>query len=275
MRNHLTSHSTGPLLRRSAAANWPVSSGVREKGKGKRVPRKQKRKLLEQPQPVINRWFSIKAIRISRPYIERTLRAYLRIKLTFQERKRSAALTSALNATIKELKKLNAEKFELKIFLNLSLFFLIAEKGIQTVKVDALTHPDAWKRNLSLRVMLLVIHEWDMTKAAPANKLKEAYEAAGISQGLRDDMKEAFRKINKAHNKAKQLLAHARHATIAHRDGDALLQYETITKLDAMETMNVAASFYEGADLFIETLPKIMIEAGSIHSLLKQYSRSA
>ncbi len=240
------------------------------------VPRTKKRKLLEQPQPVINRWFSIKAIRITRPYIERTLRLYLRIKLTFQERKRSAALTSALDTTIKELKKLNSEKFEtLKIFLNLSLFFLIAEKDIQAVKVDALTHPDAWKRNLSLRVMLLVIHEWDMAKAAPANKLKEAYEAAEISQDLRDEMKEAFRKINKAHKKAKQLLAHARHATIAHRDSDALLQYEIIIKLDAMETMSVAASFYEGADLFVETLPKIMLEAGSIHSLLKQYVRSA
>ncbi|MNG14246.1 hypothetical protein D3C84_979840 [compost metagenome] len=88
-------------------------------------------------------------------------------------------------------------------------------------------------------------------------------------------MTEAFRKINKAHSKAKQLLAHARHATIAHRDADAMLQYETITKLDAMKTMNVAASFYEGADLFVKTLPKVMLEAGSMHSLLRQYSRHA
>jgi hypothetical protein len=240
------------------------------------VPRKQKRKLLEQPQSVINRWFSIKAIHIIRPHVERALRLYLRIKLTFQEKKRSVALTSALNTTIKELKKLNTDKFEsFKIFLNLSLFFLIAEKDIQAVKIDALSHPDAWKRNLSLRVMLLVIHEWDMAKAAPANKLKEAFETAGISQELRDEMKEAFRKINKAHSKAKQLLSHSRNATIGHRDGDALLQYETITKLDAMETMNVAASFYEGADLFVKTLPKVMLEAGSIPSLLKQYSRNA
>ncbi|UVE16636.1 hypothetical protein NVV93_13625 [Pseudomonas sp. LS44] len=240
------------------------------------MPRKQKRKLLEQPQPVINRWFAIKAIRISRPYVESTLRVYLRAKLTYQERKRSAALTSALDTTIKELKKLNASKFEsLKVFFNLSLFFLIAEKDIQAVKVDALSHPDAWKRNLSLRIMLLVIHEWDMAKVAPANKLREAYEAASISQELREEMTEAFRKINKAHSKAKQLLAHARHATIAHRDADAMLQYETITNLDAMETMKVAASFYEGADLFIQALPKVMLEAGSIHSLLKQYSRHA
>jgi len=32
-------------------------------------------------------------------------------------------------------------------------------------------------------------------------------------------------------------------------------------------------SFYEGADLFIQTLPKLMLEAGSIQSLMKQYSK--
>jgi hypothetical protein len=240
------------------------------------VPIKQKRKLLEQPQPVINRWFALKAIRFTRPYIENTVRLYLRVKLTLQERKRSAALTSALSTTIKEFKKVNSSSLEpLKIFFNLSLFFLIAEKDIQAVKVDALSHADPWKRNLSLRIMLLVIHEWDMAKVAPANKLREAYDAAGISQELREEMTEAFRKIKKAHSKAKQLLAHARHSTIAHRDADAMLQYETIIKLDAMKTMSVAVSFYEGADLFVKTLPKVMLEASSMHSLLKQYSRKA
>ena len=181
-------------------------------------------------------------------------------------------MTSALNTTIKEFKKLNNSNLEpLKIFFNLSLFFLIAEKDIHAVKIDAVSHADEWKRNLSLRVMLLVIHEWDMAKVAPANKLNDAYEAAGISQELREEMRVAFRKINKAHVKAKHLLSHIRHTTIAHRDSDALLQYEVISKLDAASAMNVAASFYEGADLFIQTLPKLILEAGSTRSLLKQH----
>ena len=121
--------------------------------------------------------------------------------------------------------------------------------------------------------MLLVIHEWDMSKVAPANKLNEAYEAAGISEELREEMRVAFRKINKAHVKAKHLLAHIRHTTIAHRDADALLQYDVIKKLDATSVINVAASFYEGADLFIQALPKLILEAGSTRSLLKQYSK--
>lgn len=240
------------------------------------MPKGNKRKLLDQPQHVINRWFSIKAIRICRPYIEGVMRVYLRVRLVFQERKRSKALEAAFETTLKEFRKLSSTEFEeLKLFFNLSLFFLIAERDIQAVKIDALSHPDEWKRNISLRVILLVIHEWDMAKVAPANKLNEAYAAAGISQDSRDEMTAAFRKINKAHAKAKKLLARARHSTIAHRDANALLQYETISKLDPQETLNIAASFYEGADLFIQALPKLMLEAGSFPSLLRQYGNHA
>src|SRR5688572_28300061 len=134
------------------------------------MPDGKKRKLFDQSPQVVRRWFAIKAIRTFRPYIECTVRYYLRIKLVIRERKRSAALTAALNATVENFtKSKSAIHFEsLKIFFNLSLFFLLAEKDIQAVKIDALTHPDEWKRNLSLRIILLVIHEWDMAKVAPA-----------------------------------------------------------------------------------------------------------
>ncbi len=235
-----------------------------------------KRKLFDQPPQVVRRWFAIKAIRSSRPYIEGAIRYCLRIKLVIRERRRSAALTDALNATVENFKKSkSAIHFEpLKIFFNLSLFFLLAEKDIQAVKIDALTHADEWKRNLSLRIILLVIHEWDMAKAAPANKLKDAYKVAGISEDLIKEMNLAFRKINKAHARAKQLLSSARHITIAHRDADAMLQYEMIMKIDPLSTMEVASSFYEGADLFVKVLPKVMLEASSTHSLLKQFRGS-
>ncbi|WP_339456406.1 hypothetical protein [Pseudomonas sp. EA_65y_Pfl1_P120] len=236
----------------------------------------KKRKLFDQPPQVVRRWFAIKAIRNFRPYIEGSIRYCLRVKLMIREKKRSEALTDALHATVENFKKSkSAIHFEsLKIFFNLSLFFLLAEKDIQAVKIDALTHADEWKRNLSLRIILLVIHEWDMSKAAPANKLKDAYKIAGISEDLINEMNLAFRKINKAHARAKQLLSSARHTTIAHRDADAMLQYEMIMKIDPLSTMEVASSFYEGADLFVKTLPKVMLEASSTHSLLKQFRRS-
>ncbi|MFK7701722.1 hypothetical protein [Pseudomonas caspiana] len=234
-----------------------------------------KRKILDQPPNVQRRWFAFKVIRFFRPYLEGAARSYLRIKLVISERKRSAALTEALNTTVKNFKRnKDSMHFEsLEIFFNLSLFFLLAEKDLQTVKIDALTHHDKWKRNLSLRIILLIIHEWDMAKVAPAKKLQEAYKAAEISDELIKEMNVAFRKINKAHANAKSLLSLARHATIAHRDANAMLQYEIIMKIDPLSTMKVAASFYEGTDLFIKALPKVMIEASTANSLLKQLHR--
>lgn len=238
--------------------------------------KERKRKLFDQSQEVIRRWLAINTIRLIRPYVESAGRYYLRLKLKSQEKKHSLVLIDALNATIKNFKKTkNSKSFEpLGIFFNLSLFFLLAEKDIQSVKIDALSHSDEWKRNLCLRIILLTIHEWDMAKVAPANKLKEAYNAAGISDDLIKEMNAAFRKINKAHAKAKSLLSSTRHSTIAHRDADALFQYETIMKVNPATIMEIANSFYEGTDLFVKALPKLMLEAGSTHSLLKQYRDS-
>lgn len=53
-----------------------------------------------------------------------------------------------------------------------------------------------------------------------------------------------------------------------------MLQYEMIVKIDPLATMAIASSFYEGADLLVSTLPKVMLEASSAHSLIKQYRGS-
>ncbi|MCU7846178.1 MAG: hypothetical protein KZQ93_20265 [Candidatus Thiodiazotropha sp. (ex Monitilora ramsayi)] len=240
------------------------------------MPESSKRKLFDQPQEVINRWFRIKVIKITRPYIEGIARRYLRIKLKVSERQRKKALQSTFNTIVRESIKAQKREFHsTKEIFNISLFFLLAERDIQALKVDALTHPDKWQRNLSLRVMLLVMHEWDMSKVAPANKMNNIYENAGISQELRQEMAIALRTMNKAQNKARKLLSHIRHSTIAHRDADALYQYKTISSLDAMQTLKILASFYEAVDLFNKALPKLMLEASQPMSLIQQYGKEA
>ena len=232
-----------------------------------------KRKLFEQPQLVVNRWFRMKAIRITRSYVEGFFRVYLRLKLRLQERERASALKTTFDVILRECRKSQNSKYEAtKVFYNIALFFLLAERDMQAMKIDALSHPDEWKRNLSLRVMLLVMHEWDMSKVAPAKKMREVYEKAGISQNLRDEMTQALRKVNKAQVKAKKLLSNARHSTIAHRESNAMLQYNTITGIKLNETLDICQSFYEAVDLFNKVLPKLIIEAGSPASLIKQYS---
>ena len=161
------------------------------------------------------------------------------------------------------------------MFVNIAVFFLLASRDIQSIKIDALTSNDPWKRGLLLRVILLTIHEWEMPKVASANKMNAAYEAAGISVELRKQMSEALRLMNKAQEKAQRLLYNTRNAAIGHRDADALLQYETIVGLDTMKTMEIVASFYTAADMFVKTLPNLILQAGSPSSLLRQYAKNA
>lgn len=240
------------------------------------MPNSEKRKLLDQPQEVINRWIAIKFIRTLRPKFERVSRVYLRIKLTLSERKRLKALRYTLDTFVEESRRVQKTEFNsIKQIFNIALFFLLAERDIQAVKIDALTHPDPWKRNLCLRVILLTMHEWDMSKVAPANKMNMIYENAGISRELRTKMSLALRQMNKAQSRAKKMLANIRHSTIAHRDANALEQYRTIVNLDTIKTMKILTPFYEAVELYNEAFLQLMNESSRPAALLKQYSKNA
>jgi hypothetical protein len=240
------------------------------------MPESGKRKLFDQPQEVITRWFAIKTIRIFRPYIEGISRFYLRINLQISDRGRKKSLDKTFEVIVREVQKSEKRKFHStsKIF-NIALYFLLAEKDIQALKIDALTHPSKWKRNLNLRVMLLVIHEWDMSKVASANKMNAIYENANISEDLRREMSLALRAMNKAQTKAKKLLSTIRNSTIAHRDADALLQYRTIVGLDTVEVLKILGIFYESIDMFNKALPKLMLASSHPMALIKQYGKKA
>lgn len=143
------------------------------------------------------------------------------------------------------------------VILNLGLFFLIAERDIQTVKVDALTHPDPWTRGLAARVMLLTIHELDIDKAA-GNKLRQALGDGSTPENLRQETTEAMRAIRSAQSKAQRQFAHLRNSTIAHRHHDALQQYRDIVEVDSFEIAKIAGDFYSGTDKFITVIPKLL-----------------
>ena len=198
----------------------------------------------------------------------------MRAKLYFTECRRRRTLDSALEATVENFQSIQDSKHEsVKVLFNVQLFFLIAEKDFHTVKLDALTHPDLWKRNLALRIALLTIHELDLSKAANAKKLASAFDAAGIEGSLRQEMNMAMRKANRAQAKAKKALAELRHSTIAHRDGDALHQYKMITEADSMHILGIIGEFYQGADEFIKALPKALLASSRFPALVRQMQK--
>ena len=130
------------------------------------------RRLGDLPKPVIKRWWRFR----SRKLAQKLVRAYLRRKLPRTERKRRVALEAAFETTRYFAVKNENGKFKgLSILYNIALYLLIADRDIQAVKIDALTHPDEWTRKLNARIILLTIYEWDADKVT-GRELKDALE---------------------------------------------------------------------------------------------------
>ena len=222
--------------------------------------------LSDYPKDVIQRWARIKLLRKMKGF---TL-FYMRPYLIFKDRKRKKVLNETFE-TVKDLAiKFQKSNFDSSnVIINIALFILLAEKDIQAVKIDALTHPDKWKRNLSQRTLLLIIHEWDLDKVTGKN-LKNALENVNASEELKKQTYIALRKIRKAQKHAKKQLGFLRNATIAHRDPDALLQYRSIRNLDEKMVLRLSTEFYEGGEMFMNIVPKLILETGSLQSLFKQ-----
>lgn len=224
------------------------------------------KKLLEQPSEVIKRWVRIKMIRKGKILAEK----FMRIRLTMKERKREKALEDTFEAIKKQAIKLENSPYESsKTFINIAFYFILAERDIQSIKIDALTHPDPWERNLALRMILLTIHEWDIGKITGKN-LKASMETVGISYVLQQKVVSSLRKVRNAQERAKREFSYARNSIIAHRESNALSQYRTIRNMNTQTVFKSVIEFYEGAHQFIDVLPNLIAEGGNIASLLKQ-----
>lgn len=193
-----------------------------------------------------------------------------RPRLQWSERNRRLALVSALETLALATGKARRLGFEANtVILNLGLFFLIAERDIQAVKIDALTHPDPWIRGLAARVMLLTIHELDIDKVA-GNKLRQALDDCETPESLRQEVTEAMRAIRKAQTRAQREFSYLRNSTIAHRDADAFQQYCDITEIDGLEVTKTAADFYAGTSKFIEMIPRLLAQMTTWQSMIGQ-----
>lgn len=225
-----------------------------------------KRKLLMQEPRLIKRYVRLRM----RQNGKCLARFIMRRVLTIKDRKRGQALISTLAEIATQAAKSKRYGFESSaVLFNLALFFLIAERDIQAVKIDALTHPDAWKRSLCARIILLTIHELDMDKVS-GSKLREALADAGVSEEAKQQATQALRIIRGTQQKAQKQFAFLRNTTIAHRDSDALLQYKAITEIDEIVVLQIVSEFYQGTHMFIGLLPDLLIQVGTMPGLLSQ-----
>lgn len=226
----------------------------------------ERKKFLQREPRLIERYVRLRMHSNAR----RLSRFVMRRVLPLKERAREKAVASTLAEFAKQAAKSRRYEFEsTAAVFNLALFFLIADRDIQAVKIDALTHPDPWKRSLCARIILLTIHELDMDKVA-GGKLRAALANAGVSKEARRQATQALRSIRNAQQKAQKQFAFLRNATIAHRDPDALLQYRSITQIDEMEVLRIASEFYDGTRMFLDVLPSLVLQIGTLPGLFNQ-----
>lgn len=193
-----------------------------------------------------------------------------RHRMAHSERKRAKAIDHALKACAREALRARHEKLEAsEAVFNLALYFLIAERDIQLVNVDALTHPDAWHRSLYARIILLTIHELEFDKAG-GNRLRQALEDASVVLELRQEVAAALRAVRSAQKRAQKQFAALRHSTIAHRDADAIAQYRNISELDSLAIVRTAAEFYSGTQAFMDVMPRLLTAVGGMNGLISQ-----
>ena len=228
------------------------------------------RRLLQQRPELVRRYvrltMHLRTMRTARAIARRMVR----FKLKWSERDRRRTLDAALQTFSFEAARSRRHGFEaLTVVLNLGLFFLIAERDIQAVRIDALTHPDGWTRGLAARVMLLTIHEWEIDKVA-GKELWKALDDAKTPVCLKREIVAAIRAIRKAQSRARRQFAYLRNSTIAHRDADAARQYRDIIAIDGLEVANVAGDFYAETAKFIEIVTRLIAHLGTLQGVLGQ-----
>ena len=201
-------------------------------------------------------------------------RAVMRVWLWPAERKRKKAIKEALATLIDVASKNIGRGFDASsTILNVGLFLLLAERDIQSLKLDALTHPDEWHRKLCARIIILTIYEWDFDKVT-GKALKDALKAAHVSDESRQEAVVCLRRIRDVQHKVRKKFSSLRNSAIAHRDADGLAQYRVIQEVDEHEVFVIIGEFYTAARHFIDLLPKLVSESGNPTSLLLQWLQS-
>ena len=229
-----------------------------------------KRRLRDAPKPVIERWMRIKGIR----WAHTISRAYMRLKLPISERNRRKALERAFE-TIKyyAIKNENGRFRGTSVIFNMALYLLIADRDIQAVKIDALTHPNEWNRKLNARIILLTIYEWDADKVT-GRALRDALDSLMIPDDLKSQAVAVLRGLRLVQRRVTKNFSFVRNATIAHRDPNALAQYRAIRDLKIDEVMAIAVEFFDAVEQFMAVLTQILLAGNSVQSYLRQWTES-
>lgn len=229
-------------------------------------------RFLEKDRATQERWFRMKYHQKFGHQIKTIFLWRLHRKLNREFLKQENVLNQAIETTVEQYRKIDGELFPAsKQFYNIGLYFLLAERDIQAVKADAFAHPNKTKRNIALRTLLLTVYEWDMNKVT-GRRMNFIYETTGLSNDSKKAVVNALKNLRKARNTIEKELSETRHNTIAHREANAVHQYEIISELDVKQFTPALTNFYKASENLLKALVIAMHEIGSMKSLFHQFT---
>lgn len=227
-------------------------------------------RFLDKDRRIQERWFRIKAHKMFGRHLKAFYMWRLHRKLEREFNEKSKVIASSIQSTVKEFQSVDQELFPAtKELFNIGLYVLLAERDIQALKADAFAHPNEAKRNIALRALLLTIYELDIGKVA-GRKMQFVYESTGMSEDVKSMLVRSLKSFNKARKVIKDEVSEARHNTIAHREANALRQYEIISELRIMAFSRSLTDFYKATDQLLKSLVAAMLEVGTMKSMLHQ-----
>lgn len=227
-------------------------------------------RFLEKNRRVQERWFCMKLNKKLGKQLKYLLLWRLHRKLEKEFHIKDRVINDSIKTTVKEYKRINEELFPAsKQFINIGLYFLLAERDIQALKADAFAHPNETKRNIALRALLLTVYEWDMGKVT-GRKMQFIYESTGLSDSTKGRLVSALKGLKQARKAIENEMSEARHNTIAHREADAFRQHPIISELNIMSFSLSLTKFYEASDVLLKSLVEAMLEIGTMKSLFHQ-----
>ncbi|MCL1035972.1 hypothetical protein L2750_02195 [Shewanella submarina] len=229
-----------------------------------------KSRFFERDRTVQERWYRMKLHQKFGQSLKRFFLSRLHRKLQKEFRAKDKVIQQTIETTVREHKKVDGNLFPAtKLLLNISLYFLLAEHDMQALKADAFAHPNTTKRNIALRTLLLTIYELDMGKVT-GKQMNQIYSIELLTDATRMNLVEAIKSLKKTRRIIESQLSEARHNTIAHREPDAILQYEIIRKLDIRNFEAALTDFYMAAGKLLAALTLSLNEANSKRGLLMQ-----
>lgn len=229
-----------------------------------------KSRFFKKERVVQERWYRMKFHQKFGKSLKQFFLWRLHRKLEKEFHLKDRVIQETIETTVKEYKKIDSDFFPAtKLLFNISLYFLLAERDIQALKADAFSHPNVTKRNIALRTLLLTIYELDMGKVT-GRQMNQIYSIELLTEATRLNLVEVIKGLKKSRKIIESQLSEARHNTIAHREPDALLQYEIIRSLDIRSFEVALTEFYLAAGKLLNALTRSLNEAGSTSGLILQ-----